>query len=218
VQSSKDTKFNALPFQSTEGITNLLLKLSFTPEVLLGLDSPIGGIGGGVGAVFDIPELTVNVTQLDGVDRNCKPLRASDDDDEGRDDEDDLDSFIDDIVGDYTHIVPTVHISAGVFGEVGIDIANFQRKIEKEVTLVKATVTLPTTCLVFDEESKSYGPPPTRKPEAPGDSEDGDGSGSGSGSGSGTGSAGRVRPADLQTSLLLCAMLASALAFGAGVY
>lgn len=155
---SQDTTFNALPFQASQGITNLLFTLSFTPEFLLGIASPVGGVSGGVGMFMNLPQIAVNITQLDEVDENCDPLPESDsEDDDGEGD--DLNSTLEKFVGNFTNIVASAELNLGAFIEAEIDLGGVERSTGLDVTVASTLFSLPTACLAFDEENGSYASP-----------------------------------------------------------
>lgn len=213
--NSQDTTFSALPFQAAQGVTNLLFTLSFTPEFLLGITSPVGGVTGGVGMFMNLPQLAVNITQLDEVDENCDPLPQSDDDDEDSEG-DTLDSTLDKLVGNFTNIVASAELNLGAFIEAEIALGGVERSTGLEVTVASTIFTLPTACLAFDEENGSYGSPveilatPTDGPGAKGE-KDGEVKGD-----SQEGAAARFGSEEMWTSLWICFVVAVAFT-GVGV-
>ncbi|KAL1953499.1 hypothetical protein VTO42DRAFT_2752 [Malbranchea cinnamomea] len=215
-----DTTFHALPFQSSEGITSLVFTLSFSPEILLGVRSSIGKVNGGVGAFFNLPSVTVNVTQLDGVDHNCEPVAETEDESEDSEG-DDLESVIDNLIGDFTHIVPSIELNLGPLAQLEVGIGDWDTSLATELTVVSTVFTLPTACLAFDPENGEYQPAEALATSAAedsqedredggdgGDGEDGEGSDDGDGEG-GTGAAGRVSAEESRVYLWLCTALAS---------
>ena len=153
-QISDKTTFSPLPFQSSQGIPNLLFSISFTPEILLGVRSPVGNATGGIGAFFNLPKATVNITQLDNVDENCEP--KSDSDDKNGEDSG-LESALENLIGNFTHVEPNVELNLGAFAEVDVDVGGLETGIATRITAVETEFHLPTACLAFDEENKSYG-------------------------------------------------------------
>ncbi|KLJ13055.1 hypothetical protein EMPG_11982 [Blastomyces silverae] len=166
------TKFSSLPYQA-QVPTGFEFNISFRPEVLLGVNSLIGGTTGGVGAFFTIPSITVKVEQLKNVDGKCNPLPTSsalpgDDDDDDDDDEDQENRIpsLEDLIGDFTNIVPTVELNVGVLAELEIGIGALQKKLEADHTLISKEFALPTACLAYNQEKKSFASPTPPPPPA----------------------------------------------------
>ncbi|EEQ89743.1 GPI anchored protein [Blastomyces dermatitidis ER-3] len=167
------TKFSSLPYQA-QVPTGFEFNISFRPEVLLGVNSLIGGTTGGVGAFFTIPSINVKVEQLKNVDGKCNPLPTSsalpgDDDDD--DDEKNRIPTLEDLIGNFTNIVPTVELNVGVLAELEIGIGAFQKKLEADHTIISKEFALPTACLAFNQEKKSFAsptPPPPPQSNEPG--------------------------------------------------
>ncbi|KAL2359016.1 hypothetical protein RJZ56_008153 [Blastomyces dermatitidis] len=155
--------------------TGFEFNISFRPEVLLGVNSLIGGTTGGVGAFFTIPSINVKVEQLKNVDGKCNPLPTSSalpgDDDDDDDDEKNRIPTLEDLIGNFTNIVPTVELNVGVLAELEIGIGAFQKKLEADHTIISKEFALPTACLAFNQEKKSFAsptPPPPPQSNEPG--------------------------------------------------
>ncbi|OJD25405.1 hypothetical protein ACJ73_03230 [Blastomyces percursus] len=165
------TKLSSFPYQA-QVPTGFEFNISFRPEVLLGVNSLIGSTTGGVGAFFTIPSITVKVEQLKNVDGNCNPLPTSsalpggDDDDEKS-----RIPTLEDLIGNFTNIVPTVELNVGVLAELEIGIGALQKKLEADHTIISKEFALPTACLAFNQEKKSFAsptPPPPPQSSGPG--------------------------------------------------
>ncbi|OAX81491.1 hypothetical protein ACJ72_04163 [Emergomyces africanus] len=171
------TKFSSLPYQAQTS-TGLEFNISFRPEILLGVSSLVGATTGGVGAFFNIPSITVTVDQIDNVDGKCNPLPASpslpgDDDNEYRV------PTLEDLVGNFTNIVPTVELNVGVVAELEIGVGALQKKLQAEHTIASKVFTLPTACLAFNKEKKSFASPTPPPPPPPPPGAGGPGAGPG---------------------------------------
>ncbi|KAK2732900.1 hypothetical protein FQN55_003862 [Onygenales sp. PD_40] len=165
-----DTKFTALPFQA-EGTTGLEFSIAFTPEILLGVTSTATAVTGGIGAFFNIPSITVKVEQLDNVNGNCDPLPTSSPSasPKGDDDGDNRIPTLDDLVGNFTNIVPTVELNLGAIAEVEFGLGKANKNLEAAHTILSKEFALPTACLAFNEKEKSFAsptPPPPPPPPA----------------------------------------------------
>ncbi|EGC44214.1 GPI anchored protein [Histoplasma capsulatum var. duboisii H88] len=164
------TKFSALPFQA-QTPTGLEFNISFRPEILLGISSPIAATSGDIGAFFNIPSITVKVDQLKNVDGKCNPLPTSTPrPDEGKDEKNHIPT-LEDLIGDFTNIVPTVELNMGIRAGLEVGIGSFSKPLEAERVLVSKEFALPTACLAYDQEKKSFAsptppPPPAKSGEA----------------------------------------------------
>ncbi|OJD14161.1 hypothetical protein AJ78_05467 [Emergomyces pasteurianus Ep9510] len=168
------TKFSALPYQAQTS-TGLEFNLSFRPEILVGVSSLIGVTTGGVGAFFNIPSITVKVDQLDNVDGKCNPLPTSSALPGEGDKKNRIPTF-EVLVGNFTNIVPTVELNVGVVAELSMNIGARPNKLETEYTIASKEFTLPTACLAFNPEKKSFASP-TPPPPPSGSGGLGDGAG-----------------------------------------
>ncbi|EEH15923.2 hypothetical protein PABG_06010 [Paracoccidioides brasiliensis Pb03] len=165
-----NTKFSTLPFQA-QMPASLEFTISFTPEILLGVTSLIGSTTGGVGAFFNIPSLTVKVDQLKGVDGRCNALPSSTahpggDKGKGKNHI----ATLEDLVGDFINIVPSVELNVGVLAELEVGVGTLKEQLEAEHTIASKQFALPTACLAFDKEKKSFAsptPPPPPNPSPP---------------------------------------------------
>lgn len=137
--------------KSTSALVSLIMSVTFKPQILLGIKTAAGAVTGGIGGFLELPTLSVNITQLSGVDEKCeKPSNAA---------EEGLDSVLDNVFGNLTNIVPTVDLVVGALADFGVDIANFQKGVATQTVLHSTNYALPTACLAFDRDSQSYGTP-----------------------------------------------------------
>ncbi|KAL2009720.1 hypothetical protein VTN00DRAFT_5527 [Thermoascus crustaceus] len=146
-----ETKLNTLPLKSTSALVSLITSVTFKPQILLGVKTAAGAVSGGIGGILELPTLSVNITQLSGVDEKCeKPSNAA---------EEGLDSVLDNVFGNLTNIVPTIDLVVGALADFGVDVANFQEGVATQTVLHSTNYALPTACLAFDRDSQSYGTP-----------------------------------------------------------
>ncbi|PGG97994.1 hypothetical protein GX51_07036 [Blastomyces parvus] len=166
------TIFSSLPYQA-QVPTGFEFNISFRPEVLLGVTSLIGGTTGGVGAFFTIPSVTVKVEQLKNVDGKCNPLPTSPATPGDDDDKENRIPTLEDLVGNFTNIVPTVELNVGVLAELEIGIGSLQKELRKDHTIASKEFALPTACLAYNKEKKSFAsptpPPPPSSSDEPGE-------------------------------------------------
>lgn len=129
-----------------------MFTISFSPEILLGVRSPIGDSFGGIGAFFNIPHITVNATQLDEVDEDCNFLPES----EKNEESDDSESTFDKLIGNYTNINPSIELSMGPLAQLEINVGSFEKSLATQVTIASTVFPLPTACLAFDDEDSTF--------------------------------------------------------------
>lgn len=146
-----------MPFQAKAALVSLIASIGFKPRVLLGIDTAVGSVQGGVGAFLELPKVSVNVTQLRNVNEKCESVSNG----EGK-----LTSMLDNIVGDFTNIVPTVDINLGALANFEVDVPRvFTETAAVQTVLASTSYPLPTACLQFDSESGEYSSPtPTPTP------------------------------------------------------
>lgn len=202
----------------------MLFSLSFAPEILLGVRSPIGSASGGIGAFFNLPQATVNITQLDNVDENCKPIPETSGD-KKKHARDSPESALDDIVGNFTRVVPRVELNMGPVAELEVGTGDFETQLATQVTVAETEFPLQTACLAYDKENKTYAAP-TSVVIPPNDNKDGEDGDEGGGNGENEQGPGgkkqslarRVDPQEVHTLLRFWIVLASlTLAVGIGL-
>jgi hypothetical protein len=146
-----------LPFQAKAALVSLIASIGFKPQVLLGINTAVGSVQGGVGAFLELPKVSVNVTQLSNVNEKCEAVSSGD----GK-----LTSMLDNVFGDFTNIVPTVDINLGALANFEVDVPRvFTETAAVQTVLASTSYPLPTACLQFDSESGEYSSPtPTPTP------------------------------------------------------
>lgn len=150
---SDETSINALPFQSsTEIDQSITFSVSFSPQILLGVNTAVGFAKGGIGASFGLPKLSVEISQHDNVDGECNPIPVSKED-AAPDTEDDEEIFS---LGNFTSISPSVELVFSVFAELELDVGPLEKKVQPEYEVTSKEWELPGICLGFDEKTKRY--------------------------------------------------------------
>ncbi|EAW23837.1 putative GPI anchored protein [Aspergillus fischeri NRRL 181] len=151
------TTVHALPFQAKAALVSLIASIGFKPQVLLGINTAVGSVQGGVGAFLELPKVSVNVTQLSNVNEKCESVSNGD----GK-----LTSMLDNVFGDFTNIVPSVDINLGALANFEVDVPRvFTETAAVQTVLASTSYPLPTACLQFDSESGEYSSPtPTPTP------------------------------------------------------
>lgn len=151
-RNSDRSTANAFPFRASDPVTSLIFSLSLSPQILLGISTPVGTATGGVGAFLDLPLVWVNVSQVSDVDEKCNaPSNPA---------EDGIDTAISKVLGNLTNIVPSVDLNVGAVAEFDVQVGDFHSKGATSVTIASTAFTLPTACLSFDHAHKTYGAPP----------------------------------------------------------
>ncbi|RLL95628.1 hypothetical protein CFD26_102941 [Aspergillus turcosus] len=145
------TTVHALPFQAKAALVSLVASIGFKPQVLLGINTAVGSVQGGIGAFFELPNVSVNVTQLSNVNEKCETVSNGD----GK-----LRSVLDNVFGNFTNIVPTVDINLGALARFEVDVPGvFTEAAAVQTVLASTSYPLPTACLQFDSERGSYSSP-----------------------------------------------------------
>jgi hypothetical protein len=133
---------------------SLLLSVTFKPKILLAISTFTGSITGGVGGFLSLPTLTVNITELANVDQNCQAVPGSSA--KGA-----VGSALDNILGNFTSIVPSVDLSVGALAEFELDVADYHETAATQVVLASTSYPLATACLNYDPKKQTYGTPTT---------------------------------------------------------
>jgi len=140
-----------LPFQAKAALVSLAASIGFKPQVLLGINTAVGSVQGGIGAFLELPNVSVNVTQLSNVNEKCETVSNGD----GK-----LTSVLDNVLGNFTNIVPTVDINLGAQARFEVDVPGaFTEAAAVQTVLASTSYPLPTACLQFDSESGEYSSP-----------------------------------------------------------
>ncbi|KAN0083689.1 hypothetical protein V8E54_002777 [Elaphomyces granulatus] len=129
------TTFQTLPLNSSTAFTSLLWSLTFRPQLLLGIVGAVGPVTGGIGGFLDLPQLSVNITQLNNVDQKCEKATSSPG-----------------IMGNFINIVPTVDLEVGVLAELEAE----AYQVSTQAVLASTQYALPTACVDFDAKAGTY--------------------------------------------------------------
>ncbi|GFF75445.1 hypothetical protein IFM53868_01581 [Aspergillus udagawae] len=145
------TTVHALPFQAKAALVSLIASIGFKPQILLGINTAVGSVQGGVGAFLELPKVSLNVTQLGNVNEKCEAVSNGD----GK-----LTSVLDHVFGNFTNLVPTVDINLGALANFEVDVPRvFTEAAAVQTVLASTSYPLPTACLHFDPESGQYSSP-----------------------------------------------------------
>ena len=90
---------------------------------------------GGIGGFLELPQFSVNITQLDNVDQQCEKTTSSP-------------------LGNFINIVPTVELGVGVLAQLDIDELHYHRSTQSVLTSTQYP--LPTACVDFDAKAGTY--------------------------------------------------------------
>ncbi|KAM5458613.1 hypothetical protein McanCB49686_002214 [Microsporum canis] len=149
------TTFTEIPFQSSKGVTDLTFSVSFSPEILFGVESPTGIIKGGAGVTFNVPQASVKVSQLHGVDERCEKVTKPPEIENDTDKHD----FVDILIGDFVNIEPSFGFEVVPFVELQLKLPRNEALHYQKLTATSTEFSLPTACLAFDEKVSTYGAP-----------------------------------------------------------
>ncbi|MCJ1256838.1 hypothetical protein MMC24_004663 [Lignoscripta atroalba] len=139
------TDINMLPFQaSTDGIA-LTLSTTLVPEILLGYSFLNGIAAAGAGIFLNLPHLSLEIAQVSGTNDRCEPLANSTTANH---------DFVDELLGNLTHIVPQLEIAGGLIAQMNLGSNGEQTAW----TPLATAFTGPTACLAFDSGGSSYVP------------------------------------------------------------
>ncbi|KAL3477719.1 hypothetical protein BJX99DRAFT_245950 [Aspergillus californicus] len=140
----EDTTFKTLPFEASTEVTSMALNVAFKPQFLLGISTGIDAmntdIDGGIGAFVSLPNLSLNVSQVTGVNENCEVAEGND------------------ASGNATHLIPSVELDMGVFAEYDVQVGDiFNQSQRVESVLASTSWDLPTACVLFEPEVRATG-------------------------------------------------------------
>lgn len=135
--------FQTLPLNSSAAFTSLAWSLAFRPKILLGAQTALGTTTGGIGGFLSLPRFSANITRLSNVDQKCEKTTN-------------LPGIL---MGNFTNIMSTIDLEAGVLGQLDIEAEALDIRIERstQVVLTSTQYTLPTACLDF--HAGTYGTP-----------------------------------------------------------
>ena len=140
----------ALPFQSEFNNIALTLSASFTPELLLGL-SVFGGHGtAGAGTFLNLPTVYATLSQVSNVNAQCEPAPAGT--------PSGTTNATADIFASLTHLTAGTNLSVGLVAEAEVHAGAFKLEDRKPFTAFETGFPLPTACMSFDDQAKTYAP------------------------------------------------------------
>ncbi|KAJ8062940.1 hypothetical protein OCU04_008187 [Sclerotinia nivalis] len=146
-----NTSVTALPLTATDSSIALTLSLALHSEILLGVSILSGRGSIAAGAFLDLPALSVSITQLSSVDKNCNPAQNA-----SLSPSQNLDSI--DIFSSLTNIVPKAEIALGLeaSAQLAVSEIEFVESVGTTATLAGTAILLPTACLSFDSKMKAF--------------------------------------------------------------
>lgn len=124
-----------------------MTSVTFTPQILLGISTAKGLVSGGIGAYMELPKLALNITQLSDVDEKCEPSPE------------DAESSLDKLFGNLTNFIPSVDINMGVLADFGVEIGKEVQSTAIQTAITTTGYSLPTQCLQFDADEKTFAVP-----------------------------------------------------------
>ena len=138
-----------MPFQAEIPDVSLTVQGGFVPELLLGV-SFVGGKGSaGAGVFLNTPVITTTFSTVSHVDNKCENVNNSAT----------ANKTLNGIFDALTHIDSSVEVALGVVAEAEVDIGDYSFKENDPITIVSKSYPLPTECISFDSNAKTYGPP-----------------------------------------------------------
>jgi hypothetical protein len=127
------------------------LGLGLKVELLLGVNI-LGGDGGiDAGLFIDLPSLSVNVSQVEGVNAQCEPATGATI----------VNGSVSPVFQNLTLIVPQIDIDIGLLADASLNIheLDVQKTISTQDVLAGTTFALPTVCLMWDPEKSQLTTP-----------------------------------------------------------
>lgn len=105
----------------------------------------------GAGVFLDLPQIKATIAQVNNVDSECNPVANASS--QGN-------NIIDDIFGSLTNIVPEVDFDVGLVAQADLQGGGFTFGPKPaRYTAFSIHSTLPTACLSFNAQSKTFGSP-----------------------------------------------------------
>lgn len=135
----------------------LTLSTAFTPELLLGISVFDGHGEAGAGVFLDLPTIKATVSQVDHVDANCNPIANTSSEGKGNNN---------DLFGSLTNIVPEVDFDLGLVAQAAVLAGPLTFRAIDKYTAVSTHYTLPTACLSFNTQAKTFSAPTATKKSA----------------------------------------------------
>jgi hypothetical protein len=137
---STGLRINPTPFTANLSISSLSLSLALEPRIVFGASIAGNLVHADAGAFIDVPKLSLDINSVGHVDAECNPMNSTT-----------SGPAIPPSLGNATNVVPSAEIDLGLEAGAGIgDIGP-----EAELTLVSGVWTLPTACLLWDQEGKT---------------------------------------------------------------
>ncbi|KAL4941615.1 hypothetical protein BDV06DRAFT_212538 [Aspergillus oleicola] len=135
----EDTTFETIPFEASTEVSSVSLSITFQPQILLGISTGLDDfmnveLDGGIGAFVSLPNLSLNASQVTGVNEDCEV--ASDDD----------------IVGNATRLTPSVELDMGVIASYDVRLGSFNDSRGVAPVLASTSYSLPTGCVSFEAD------------------------------------------------------------------
>jgi len=148
---SENTNVIALPFQAQLPSVTLTVAGGFIPQLLLGVSFFGGDAIAGAGVFLNAPSITTTFSTVSHVNSKCENITnnavAND--------------VINDIFDTLTHIDASVDLQLGVTAEAQARLGSYIVKDDEPYAVLDKSFSLPTACISFDRNAKTYGPAPT---------------------------------------------------------
>ena len=133
---SDKTTFQTLPLSSSAAFTSLR-GVSPSDRCSSWESNPLRcEVTGGIGGFLELPQFSVNITQLSNVDQKCEQTASS--------------PGI--LMGNFINIMPTIDLEVGVLAEVAIE----AHQLSTQAVLASTQYALPTACVDFDAKAGTY--------------------------------------------------------------
>ncbi|KAL4799691.1 hypothetical protein BDV19DRAFT_384979 [Aspergillus venezuelensis] len=135
----EDTTFETIPFEPTTEVLSVSLSVAFRPQILLGISTALDDlirmeIDGGIGAFVSLPNLSLNASQVTGVNEDCEAAGE------------------DDVVGNAIRLTPSVELDMGVIASYDVRLGSFNDSREIAPVLASTSYSLPTGCVNFEAD------------------------------------------------------------------
>ena len=170
---SDNTAITTIPFQAGADL-ELVTTGGFSPHLLLGISFFDGEAEAAAGAFLNLPTVTVTVAAVSDVNSKCESASNSST----------TDKVLDDVFDALTHVNASVDVAMGLLAELEVfpDAKILREGYTTGITLVSTDFPLPTSCISFDRDAKSFVSPTVSSTASP-SSKNGAGGKGGSSSG-----------------------------------
>ena len=146
---SDKAKIAALPFQAGTLDASLTIVGGFIPQLLMGMDF-FGGIGRlGAGIFLNAPTISTTLSTVSHVDNKCENITSSAV----------ANKILNGTFDTLTHVNASVDFAIGVIAEADLSVGEIKVHEAAPYTFTSESFPLPTACLSFDGNAKTYGPP-----------------------------------------------------------